>query len=420
MKYDVVIAGGGTSGCAAAYMLGLFNKKVLLIEKNSFLGGTMTSSLVTPMMKTAKSSINNEFFDTFYKYMSKYNAAITYSDGNSGWFNPVVAKVILDKMLNDVNVDIIFNSSVNDIDISNSNIVKLYFNDNLLSEPIETKYVIDATGNSDIAFLANCEFIDKTDEKQPTTLRFIMGGVDLDIFGRWLLDYDTDRNVTSLTKLNNKIHLSTAYTWDSNKHWALAPLFDDAVKKGILKDEDRNYFQLFTVPDMQGSVAFNCPRIYFDSEINPLNPKDVSCALRRGREAILRLVEFCRIYFPGFENSYLSSIADSLGVRVSRRIKGKYIYTIDDLKSSKKFNNPVVISDYPVDVHSNKKNDSVLEHASVEYQLPIESLMSADIDNLFVIGRCLSADFYAQAALRIIPSCFSMGVGVAKYINSRT
>ena len=42
--------------------------------------------------------------------------------------------------------------------------------------------------------------------------------------------------------------------------------------------------------------------------------------------------------------------------------------------------------------------------------------MSCNYDNLFAIGRCISADFEAQAALRIIPSCFSMGEGLAKYI----
>ena len=44
--------------------------------------------------------------------------------------------------------------------------------------------------------------------------------------------------------------------------------------------------------------------------------------------------------------------------------------------------------------------------------------MSADIDNLFVAGRCLSADYLAQGALRVQSSCFSMGEAVAKYIRT--
>ena len=101
-------------------------------------------------------------------------------------------------------------------------------------------------------------------------------------------------------------------------------------------------------------------------------------------------------------------------MRVSNRVKGKYIYTADDLRCGKKFENPVVISNYPIDVHSDQKDSSTLEKVYQEYQLPIESLIVKD--NLFVIGRCISADFEAQAALRIIPSCFSMGEGVAKHI----
>ena len=166
---------------------------------------------------------------------------------------------------------------------------------------------------------------------------------------------------------------------------------------------------------MPDTIAFNCPRI-IDYK-NSLEVKSISKALLLARQNIYRYLHFCRKYFPGFENAYISNMADMLGVRVSRRIKGKYIYTIDDLKSGKKFAHPVVVSNYPVDVHSNRRKDKGLE-AVKDYQLPLESLMSADIDNLFVAGRCLSADFLAQGALRVQGSCFSMGEGVAKYIST--
>ena len=63
MQYDVVIVGGGTAGCAAAYTFGKAGKKVLIIEKNIHLGGTMTSALVTPMMKTSENQINTDFLN---------------------------------------------------------------------------------------------------------------------------------------------------------------------------------------------------------------------------------------------------------------------------------------------------------------------------------------------------------------------
>ena len=410
-KFDIVIAGGGTAGCACAYIAAKLGLKVLLVEKNSFLGGTITSSLVIPAMKTSNNAINTVFYNTLYNELFKIGGAITYQDGNIGWFNPELTKIILDKMLTDVGVEIYFESNIKEIDnklssyivtIENNN--KPFFSEMLLTR-IDTKYIVDATGDAKICEKLNCEFLEK--KSQPMNLRFIMSGVNIQEFSKWIMEFDKDRNVTTSCEINGNIYLSTAYTWDSNVNWALKPLFKQAIADGVITEADSNYFQIFSVAGAQDSIAFNSPRL-INSTKNPYI---------EGRAAILRLSNFCKKYLKGFENAYISTIANSLGVRVSNRVKGKYVYTAEDLRSGKKFKNPVVISNYPIDVHSNKKDDSTLEKVYQEYQLPIESLIAKD--NLFVIGRCISADFEAQAALRIIPSCFSMGEGLAKYIAGK-
>lgn len=427
-KYDVIVVGGGTAGCAAAYNAGILGLKTLLIEKSIHLGGTITSALVVPAMKSGEHQINTDFYNALIKELHSIGGQATYQD-NPGWFNPELTKIALDTLMSKANVEVFFDTHIRDVILENKKIKSIIiskemlsvYNDKIeiqnkeLSVYIEAKYVIDATGNCEIGKLCGCEFLEEKHENQPVSLRFMMGGVDVPHFAVWLKNYDPDRNVTTVEDVNGFIHLSTAYTWDKDKKWALAPLFDDAVKKGILKDHDRNYFQVFTVAGMPSTIAFNCPRIIDYTET--LEVANMSKALQLARKNIFRLANFCRIYFPGFENSYISNIADMLGVRVSRRIKGKYIYTINDVKSGKTFAHPVVVSNYPVDVHSEKKDASTLEVVQ-DYTLPLESLMSADIDNLFVAGRCISADFMAQGALRVQASCFSMGEGAAKYIAS--
>ena len=423
-KYDIVIIGGGTAGCAAAYLAGKSGLKTLLLEKSQVLGGTMTSGLVVPVMKSGDNQINTDFYNALVSELAKIDGQVTYQ-GNSGWFNPELMKIVLDKMMKDVNVEVLFNTEVAEVKLNNtlsSHIEQIYtnnislLNQEKLSVPIGAKYFVDATGNCDFSKKINCEFLENNSEFQPMSLRFLMSGVDCEEFARWITDLDTDREVTTVQYTDKQVHFSTAYTWDSGKHWALAPLFDKAVKEGILEDEDRNYFQVFTVAGMPGTVAFNCPRIV--ENLNPNNQKDLSKALTKGRESIFRISEFCKKYLPGFENSFISNISDSIGIRVSNRIRGKYIYTIEDLKSGKKFDNPALISNYPIDVHSKSKNTSTCEKTG-EYQLPIESLMSFNYDNLFVAGRCLSADYMAQGALRVQASCFSMGEAVAKYIKQK-
>ena len=410
-KYDIVIAGGGTAGCACAYTAAKLGFKVLLVEKNTFLGGSITSALVIPAMKTSKNAINTEFFETLYNKLYSINGAITYIDGNKGWFNPELTKIVLDSLLMDAGVEILFESDITKIEEKLSSYIVTIENNNNLSLrhelllPIETKYLVDATGDAKICQKLNCEFLEK--KSQPVNLRFIMSGVNVKEFSNWIMELDKDRDVTTSCNVDGRIYLSTAYTWDKNKNWALRPVFERGMADGVITEEDSNYFQIFSVAGTPDSIAFNCPRL-INSSKNPYIA---------GRASILRLSSFCRKYFPGFENAYISSIANSLGIRVSNRVKGKYVYSATDLRSGKRFEHPVVISNYPIDVHSSQKDSSTLETVYQEYQLPVESLIVKD--NLFVIGRCISADFEAQAALRIIPSCFSMGEGLAKYLAEK-
>lgn len=425
-NYDLIVVGGGTAGCAAAYTAGKLGLKTLLIEKNIHLGGTITSALVVPAMKSGEHQINTDFYNELTTELHSIGGQATYL-GNKGWFNPELTKIALDTLMAKANVEVFFDCHIRDVILEDNKIKGVIISKEMLSvynEKIEqqnkgllvsigAKYIIDATGNCEIGKLCGCEFLEEMKKDQPVSLRFMMGGVNVPHFAKWLKDYDKDKNVTTVEDIDGFIHLSTAYTWDKGKKWALAQLFEDAVNKGILKDHDRNYFQIFTVAGMPSTIAFNCPRII--DYTKTLDVVNMSKALQLARKNIFRLANFCKIYLPGFENSYISNIADMLGVRVSRRIKGKYVYTIDNVKSGKKFEHPVVVSNYPVDVHSKDKDSSTLEIVK-DYTLPLESLMSADIENLFVVGRCISADFMAQGALRVQASCFSMGEGVAKYL----
>lgn len=413
--YDLVIIGGGTSGCACAYIAGKQGLKTLLVEKSVHLGGSITSGLVLPAMKTEDKSINTEFFNDFVEELNKMGGQITYSDGNKGWFNPELSKIVLDKMLTENNVDILFDTYLKDAKYENNHVNKLELSHSGLSLYIEAKYFIDATGDANLLKILNHQMISEN-RLQSLTLRFLISNVNLKVFSEWLLELDKDRNVTTSAVIDNKIHLSTACTWDSDKNWALRPLFDKAIKDGIIKNTDSAYFQLFTVAGMDNTVALNCPRIISDKELNPLDAVDYSHALIEGRKILYRLYLFCKNYLKGFENSFISNIADSLGVRTTRLPKGKYVYSKEDIISSKHFDNVALASNYPIDIHSDKQSKSKLEFTDNVFEFPVESLISNEFDNLFFIGKCISAEFEAQAALRIQPSCFSMGEAIAKYI----
>ena len=125
-KYDLIIAGGGTAGVSCAYIAAKMGLKVLLIEQNSFLGGSLTASLVVPAMKTSDNAINSDFFNELHNNLLEIGGAITYCDGNKGWFNPELVKIALDKMMIEANVDVLFESNIKQINIQNNKILSVY------------------------------------------------------------------------------------------------------------------------------------------------------------------------------------------------------------------------------------------------------------------------------------------------------
>ena len=458
-NYDVIIIGGGVSGCACAWNCAKNGLNTLLVEKKSFLGGAISGGLVIPVMKTDDQNINIEFYQELIKMAQFYDAQITYNDLNKGWFNPELIKIVLDTMLTSAGVKILFNSDICDISTTaNASIIEKIidvltynkrtivqtYNDkkiksllikrNILSYYIDkthndkisngenknfhnlflkisAKNYIDASGDAIISELLNLKMQDDNNERQAETLRFIMSNVDSSRFSKWLIEKDPDRNTTNVTQYpNDESYMTTAYTWDSNKTWALKDVFQTAISNGDLEEEDSSYFQIFGVAKMPGAVAFNCPRI--NQEL-PYEEK-----LIEGRRAIYRLANFCKMYFPGFENAYISQISDELGVRVTNRPLAKYNYTINDIINQKQFKNTAFHSNYPVDIHSYVKDGYVFDKLK-GYDFPIESLMSADYDNLFTIGKAIGADFKSQSALRVQKSCFSMGEAIAKYIAKK-
>ena len=116
---------------------------------------------------------------------------------------------------------------------------------------------------------------------------------------------------------------------------------------------------------------------------------------------------------PGFENCRILTTGPHIGVRESRKINGKYKLTADDLLSSRMFPDAIVMGGYPIDIHS--PDGSAMKHRYLKpgswYSVPYCSLVTNEIENLIVAGRCISVTHEACAAIRVTP--IVMGIGQA-------
>lgn len=417
---DVLVVGGGSAGSAAAIAAARQGARTLLIEQQGFLGGTSTGALVTPMMANHLQArpLNQGIYLEVLKAMLATGDADIYKDGNAGWFNPEALKLTLEELALTAGAELWYHVWLSDAIVSDGALQGVVVETKSGRGVIRAHCSIDASGDADLAAQAGVPVVagrPDTGANQPMALRFMLGNVDL-ARAQAYFESIGDFDVTESSR-NPEIPLwTTACTWD--KDWPLKPLFEKAVAEGVLHADDAIYFQIFTVPGRPGEVAFNCPR--FDELTDSLDHRQRSAVQIEGKRSIVRLWNFCRQYLPGFEKSYIVTIAPMIGVRESRRIVGEYVLTAEDFFAARKFPDAIARNNYPIDIHSRDASGGLHFMKAGDYHdIPYRSLVPLKVDQLLVAGRCLSADFSAQGAVRIIPNCYAMGqaAGIAAALS---
>lgn len=131
-----------------------------------------------------------------------------------------------------------------------------------------------------------------------------------------------------------------------------------------------------------------------------------------GRKQCAELDAFLRKNVPGFENALLEFTGPSVGVRGSRQLVGEYTLTAQDILERRRFADRIAHSSYPIDIHNPKgegTSSTFMSEPGTYYSIPYAIMVCPEIDNLIVTGRCVSASFEAQAAIRTTPTVGAMG-----------
>ncbi|EMB18791.1 FAD-dependent oxidoreductase [Rhodopirellula europaea] len=107
------------------------------------------------------------------------------------------------------------------------------------------------------------------------------------------------------------------------------------------------------------------------------------------------------------------------GKRESRRLMGDHIYTMKDAAERREFEDAVVVETREIDSHYQQVlqgnpvdflSKALFYKTGGEYFVPFRSLYSKDIDNLMMAGRCFSCSHIGLAGPRVMNTCGQMGV----------
>ena len=393
--YDLVIAGGGPAGTAAAIAGGRLGLRVLLVEATGCLGGMGTSGLVCafdPMADGERmlvGGIMREIVETMYE-RGQLGPQVTpdcWRRAYHHWtqFRVEGLKRLLDELCRDAGVEVRFHTRVIDADAANNTVNGVVTHNVEGYRYIAAKTFIDATGDAVLADLcgAACREAGRDSPKiMPATLASLHAGIDWERF--------------------------------SGQHEALGK----AIAAGHFSHPDHHLPGLSQVGDGVGYL--NGGHVF---GLDSLRCESLSAGMMRGRQIVHEYLEFYRKYVPGCENIELVTTASLMGVRESRRIVGEYELTIDDYRARRQFPDQIGVFNKFVDIHpyDNSAEEWARfqdEHANVRlgqgecFGIPYRILVPRGWRNLWVAGRCNSSDLMVHGAIRVMPAAAMMGQAV--------
>ncbi|OGV55606.1 MAG: fumarate reductase [Lentisphaerae bacterium GWF2_50_93] len=400
-EYDLIVAGGGPGGTAAAVCAARLGAKVLLLEAMGCLGGMGTSGLVTafdPMADGNRALVGGfmqEVVETMYSrgflapqvttdyWRKKYHCWTPYSAEG--------LKLILDEYTAKAGVEVRFFTKVIDADFNSSDrSVKGVIIHNIEGYSfVPAKTFIDATGDAVLAKICGVDCReaghDGAAPPMPPTLCSLCSFIDWD-------------------------------RYDSKEGKSQQKMMEKAILDGHFSHKDKHLPGMFkTGPH---SAMLNGGHVF---GMDALNNRSLSAGMVKGRQLAQEYMSFYRKYVPGFENMEHMTTASLMGVRESRRIVGEYELNIKDYLARRQFPDQIGIFNKFVDIHV--KNDSEEEYKRFCeemsksgrlgygecFGIPYRILVPKGWKNLWVAGRCNSSDEQVHGSIRVMPAAAMMG-----------
>ena len=410
--YDVAVVGGGSAGSACAIRCTQLGLSVVVIDRCAMLGGSATNATVCPMMPTHVA--HRGVFAQIERELRASGEATR--DGTTAmlWFAPERLGMVYERLLTGSGGEVLYDATLVDVldapgaDSATRPAPRRLRHLVVMTAQglvgVEAGVMVDASGDAVLARLAGVPTRsgDEAGANQVCSLRFTMGGIDVDAYRDYCLSLGDE-----FSPLKSGFFFESAMV--AGRGFALEPLFRQGVAEGLLSEGDLRYYQAFSVPGKPGVMAFNCPHI--PSLVSNTTARGRSAAIVEAHAAIDRLARFLRAKMPGFGSSFLVGVAPMLGVRESWRIDGVYRLTEQDYARQARFDDGLVRGDWFIDVHSQSKG--LFHQKGYQpgdyYEIPYRCFIAPQVSNLLVVGRCISTTFLMQASVRIIPTVIDMG-----------
>ena len=383
---DVLVIGGGAAGIAAATAAGHAGAKVVLLERYGFLGGLATTAQVGTICglylrdtaSTEATPVAGGFSNEFASRLQHIGSTKPICVDRGLWvlpyFPPDFARVADSFVAETKNVRLMLHATVAEARAENSCLAEvraLAWNEPLL---VRSNAVVDCTGEATAAALAGAASENGATDQAPA-LVFVLENVDPGLAQRGLLE------------VRRELRL--------------------AVQSGVLPTICE---RLSLIPGTGANGRFA-----FKFSMLPAGPdlalwQQVTDWEREARTLLAPLTQFLTEKVPAFRNARFASVAPQLGVRSGRRLLGRARLTDDDVLQTRKFPAAIARGGWPMERWTAAPKPAMTYFAERDfYDIPLDCLRATELENVFVAGRCLSAETGAMTSARVIGTALATG-----------
>ena len=379
---DVVVLGGGSAGVAAAVAAARKGLKVVVIERNAFLGGKATAAEVGTVCGLYHFSKNEEsayivngFAKDFAEKLQAQSQStplhvpegVHYLPYNIDAFKNICAELM---GINKIKVQ--YNAVLKNVSVEQHTLKSVSIIANGVPITIGLKALIDCSGESIISQAANLPLI-KGDYYQAAAQVFTMQGI-------------TEQSEFKLGMI-------------------LIKALRSAIDKDLLGDfYDRVYIVQGSLKNNEVVLKIGIPLAVTYSPGNAQELRTVAMSF------VENLSAFLIANVDAFKNASVTHIAPEVGIRTGQRSTGKYILMEEDVLSCKKFENAIANCTWPIEIwEQNRRVNMRYFKLDDCYQVPADCLQSNSLNNLFFAGRNISATDGAIASARVMGICLQTG-----------
>jgi hypothetical protein len=369
---DVVVAGGGTAGTAAAVCAARLGLSVAMVEQTAIPGGMATH--VTHWLSDFdnKGGFAKEFIAHLleagickWPYHNLFQTTLYMDDlvHSSGVRHLYLARVVAPMLAGD------------------GQLAGVVVESKSGRHAIRAKVVIDATGDGDVAAQSGAQF-----------------GI-----GR-----ESDGACQSISLS----HLLTNYTGPAMSNREFLDVLDQAAASAgnnYRIPYDRARVQ--TLVGTQQCIWNGTPHVCGH---DPLDAESLSDALVALRTQCREFYETLKHHAAEFADIEFGPIAGLPGIRESRRILCDENVCYADAVEGKRRANGLFLVTQAIDIHKCREGEPDIYVEKIKpYHIPYGALLPKGIENLLVVGRCIGGDHQSLASYRIIADCFAMGEAAA-------